>query len=71
MGTAARIAFKDISNYIKENNIKVIGKNKDVWFVTPSKLDTKRQRFLNRQLGISEVNYFKNKNNINLTPSKS
>jgi len=69
MGTAARIAFKDISNYIKENNIKVIGKNKDVWFVTPSKLDTKRQRFLNRQLGISKVNYFKN--NINSTPSKS
>ena len=60
------MAFRDITNYIKEtytskemrtyiDNLIV-----DVWVVTPAHLETKETRRLNKQLGISDVNYYGN-----------
>jgi len=63
MRAAARDAFMDISQYIRE---KYGPSNKlakgESWIVTPKHLDTKETRLLNRILGISRVNYMGNTN---------
>jgi hypothetical protein len=60
--SARSMALKDISNWIKENNIKIRDNKYDVCFVTSSMLNTKKQRKLNKELGINNINYFCNKN---------
>ena len=62
MDTARKIAFKDISEYIADNNIKVLGYDHDVWYVTPSIMFTKKTRFLNKLLGLHKINKFGNQN---------
>ena len=64
------MAFRDISIYIKEtytsNEIKtyVGSATVDVWVVTPERIMTKETRKLNKQLGISNLNYYGNKNGV-------
>jgi len=63
---ASRIAFVDISEYLKENydNIVVNLENneKEVWVVTPELINSKLSRRLNKELGINKINYYGNKN---------
>lgn len=49
-------ALHDISEWLKEENIKIVDGNHDVWVVTGARLDTKEQRNLNKELGIHKVN---------------
>ena len=63
--TAALTAFKDISEDIKseyKSTFSGSATDKDVWVFTPSHMLTKKTRELNKQLGIKNVNYFRNKN---------
>ena len=54
--SAFNSAAKDISDYIKNHNIEVMG-SMDIWHVAPSTMQTKENRRLNRALGIKNVNY--------------
>jgi len=47
---------------MKERGVKVVDGFGDVWFVSPHFLDTKVTRALNRDLGITRLNYIGNKN---------
>ena len=60
--SARRSALLDITKYIIEEGIDVWGENFDTWFVSSSHLDTKKQRNLNRELGVHKVNYRDNSN---------
>jgi hypothetical protein len=51
------IALKDISKYMKEQNIKIQDEAGDVWVVTSSRLHCKEQTRLNNELGVHKVNY--------------
>jgi len=62
MKTAALMAFKDMYECIKENNIQVTDRHGDTWVVTPAHLMTKETRRLNAELGINKLNYYGNKN---------
>jgi ribosome biogenesis SPOUT family RNA methylase Rps3 len=55
--TVKIIALKDIAEWMKTQNIQIRDEHGDVWVVTASKIDTPKQRKLNRELGISKVNY--------------
>jgi|TARA_R110002020_G_scaffold131140_3_gene293342 hypothetical protein len=59
--TAAEMAFSDITKYIEDNNL-IVMEGGDVLIVTPVKLNTKEQRRLNRDIGVSKVNYTGNSN---------
>ena len=59
MRTAARIAFKDISSELGTN---LHAGHEDNFLVTPSFLDTKETRRLNKLLGVNSLNYFGNTN---------
>ena len=54
--TVAEMAFSDITKYIEDNNL-IVMEGGDVFIVTPVKLNTKEQRRLNREIGVSKVNY--------------
>ena len=56
------IALKDISNYISEQNVKVMDEHGDVWIVTPNRMFNKQTRKLNAELGINKINYYGNTN---------
>ena len=60
-----RIAFYDISKYLRGIGGKITGKgnNVDIWVVNPTILNTKEVRRLNKELGIKNINY--TKDNIN------
>jgi hypothetical protein len=64
--SVAEIAAKDISQYLKENNILthrvVDGKIMEVYVVSPDMLMNSRNRWLNRQLGLASLNYLGNQN---------
>ena len=60
--TVHRIAFKDISKYLSEQNIQIRDEHGDVWVVTPKRMYCKEQKRLNRQLGINKVNHYGNTN---------
>ena len=51
------VALRDISEYMRKNNIKIKDKNNDVWIVTSHFMDNSKQRRLNRDLGIHKVNF--------------
>ena len=57
MNTVSQVAFKDIQDWINFNGLTIMDGNKDVWVVTPSRLVNKSQRKLNRDLGVSKLNY--------------
>tara|TARA_B110000902_G_C14095796_1_gene508709 strand:+ start:311 stop:547 length:237 start_codon:yes stop_codon:yes gene_type:complete len=59
------VAFRDISEHIREKASSPIGFENDVWQSTPRKMNNKETRRLNKLLGISNVNYYNNKNNNN------
>ena len=53
------IALKDIADYMRDQNIQIQDEAGDVWVVTASRMDCPEQRKLNRELGVSKVNYTK------------
>jgi DNA-binding cell septation regulator SpoVG len=53
---SARIAMKDISEYLHSQNINIIDGNDDVWVVTPSRMQNKETRKLNSELGLHKIN---------------
>ena len=68
INNAARVAFRDISQHLRELYKDIVaekGESFEVWVVTPEKhLNNKDTRRLNRELGVSRVNYLGNKNKI-------
>jgi len=58
------VAFKDISEHIREKAKTPLGFENDVWQSTPSQMNNKKTRSLNKLLGISNVNYYNNTNGI-------
>jgi hypothetical protein len=54
-----RIALKDISQWMREQNNNLRDEHGDVWVVSAYTIDTVEQRKLNRELGVSKVNYTK------------
>ena len=66
--SAARIALKDISDYIQNEyegkKIDYHREHTEVWVVAPWAIFNKQSRQLNKQLGINKVNYYGNKNGI-------
>ncbi len=59
MKPVSRIAFKDISQELGTDNLHG---NMDNFAVTPSYLDTKKSRRLNKELGVTSLNYLGNTN---------
>jgi len=55
---SARIAMKDISEYLHNQDLNIVDENKDVWIVTPSRMQNKETRKLNSQLGLHKINKF-------------
>lgn len=55
-------AFQDISEEIRKSDLKLIDENDDVWIVTPSRMDNKETRRMNKELGINRLNYLGNNN---------
>jgi len=51
-----RIAMKDISEYLRSQNLQIVDENGDVWVVTPSRMFNKETRKLNNELGLHKVN---------------
>ncbi len=66
MKTAAQTALKDITEYQKEEEANIFD-GYNTWIVTPNTLYTKEQRRLNKEIGVSNVNY----SNKNLTDWKN
>lgn len=60
---ARPIAFKDISEYISEQDVQVKDENGDVWVVTPHRIYNKETKKMNAELGVNKVNYYGNTNN--------
>lgn len=60
MKSVSQIALKDISKYIRNNNLK----NGEFGFVGQDLLQTKKTRFLNKLLGLRGINHIGNKNNV-------
>lgn len=56
------IALKDITDSM--NGLSTKDENGDVWLVTAYRVDSKEQRRLNKELGISKINYFGNNNGL-------
>ena len=56
--SSARIAMKDISEYLHNQDIKIDDENQDVWIVTPSRMQNKETRKLNSKLGLHKINKF-------------
>lgn len=56
--SAAKIALKDISDYLASQGEKIYDKNFDVWVLTPHRMFNKETRRLNRALGIHKINKF-------------
>ena len=51
-----RVAFKDISEYLRSLELEIIDKNGDVWVVTPNRMHNKDTRKLNLKLGVHKLN---------------
>ena len=56
--SSARIAMKDISEYLHNQDIKIVDGNNDVWVVTPNRMQNKETRKLNAKLGLHKINKF-------------
>ena len=56
--SSARIAMKDISEYLHNQDIKIVDENNDVWVVTPNRMQNKETRKLNAKLGLHKINKF-------------
>jgi hypothetical protein len=54
-----RYAIKDINNYMREQGTQIKDEYGDIWVVTGSKIDCPEQRKLNKELGVTKVNYTK------------
>lgn len=58
------LAAKDIRNYLKKSGLgtyKRTNNEIDVYTVTPSLMNNKRTRYLNKLLGLNKINYFGSK----------
>lgn len=63
--TVRLLALRDIANYMnKEADIIIRDKYLDIWAVTAAQLDTKQNRRLNKELGIKNINYSRNKHKL-------
>ena len=52
-----RIAFEDITKYLKEEG-ETNTPFSDIWIVPPKYLNTKKNRFLNKLLGLHKINKY-------------
>lgn len=57
MKSVRRIALKDIAEWMKEQNIQIQDEHGDVWVVSANRIGTPEQSKLNKELGVSRVNY--------------
>ena len=57
-----RVALSDISQYLTEQNVRIIDEYGDGWVVTPARMYNKHTRKLNAELGVNKVNYYGNTN---------
>ena len=67
------VAFRDISEYIRNEYKEIINRSDIIWYhwiVTPSFMKNAETRRLNAELGIKNINYFGNKNGIRKNHSK-
>lgn len=60
--TVHEVAFGDISKYLKEEVLPFQKRPFSNWIVTPWHLNTKEIRRLNKELGITSINYEGNVN---------
>lgn len=58
--SASFLAMHDITEWMRENDIEIIGPGHDVWVVTPNILFTKEARRKNKELGIKGLNSGRN-----------
>lgn len=56
-----RIALRDISEWMREQKIEIQDEHGDVWAVTANRVGTPEQSKLNKELGVSKVNYTKSR----------
>lgn len=52
----ARVAMRDISEYLRNQNLLIFDENDDVWVVTPERMNNKETRKLNKELGLHKIN---------------
>tara|TARA_R110001632_G_scaffold1171_4_gene4727 strand:- start:796 stop:1014 length:219 start_codon:yes stop_codon:yes gene_type:complete len=64
MNSVMSIAFRDISNYLRQKNKMPQGFGNDIWQSTPIKMNNKKTRYLNKLLGINKINYYNNYKNL-------
>ena len=62
-GCVWQIAFRDISEYLHNQNLQIFDEKGDVWVVTPSRVINKEARRLNKELGLDKINYYGEKMN--------
>lgn len=53
---AKHVAFKDMIEYIEQNNLRNHLTGNEIWYYSPWKLSNKQTTRLNRQLGIHKIN---------------
>ena len=51
-----RVAMKDISEYLRSQDLQIFDREGDVWVVTPTLMVNKEARKLNAELGLHKVN---------------
>ena len=51
-----RLAMRDITKYLQEENLRTNPGRGDVWVLTPARVFNKEQRRLNKELGLHTVN---------------
>ena len=56
--TVYRLAFKDISKHLQDENKGKMCEDFDIWDVTPSEMNNKETRMLNAELGLLSINKF-------------
>jgi hypothetical protein len=57
--TVAYIAFKDIQEELNTENHTYYDEHGDIWNVSPSRLLSKKNKRLNKLLGVNKLNYGK------------
>ena len=54
--TPSRIALKDISQYLRDQNLQIVDEHGDVWVVTPTRMANKETTKLNIELKLHKIN---------------
>ena len=51
-----RIALKDISQYLRDQNLQIVDEHGDVWVVTPNRMANRETTKLNIELKLHKIN---------------